>query len=206
MNRRQLNLSLLGGSALHCLAPLARAHELPAPAVGPDAASKTRVKLADVELVDQQRRRGRLARDIVAGRIVVANFVFTTCSSVCPIISGIFAQLQQQLSAPLARDTVLLSITVDPLNDTPERMQAQAQRFGASAGWRWLTGRIDDIETTLKGFGAYSARPDDHLPMAVIGDPGTQSWYRFMGTPSADQLLKVTQQLHQQRTSHRSKS
>ena len=127
MNRRDMILAMLGTGAALCRPLPLRAHENHAPApVG--GLGKTRVKLADVELTDQQRRRGRLPRDFVAGRIVVANFVFTTCGSVCPVISAIFAQLQQQLPADLARETVMLSLSVDPLNDTPDRLDAQAQQ------------------------------------------------------------------------------
>lgn len=205
MNRRDMILAMLGTGAALCRPLPLRAHENHAPApVG--GLGKTRVKLADVELTDQQRRRGRLPRDFVAGRIVVANFVFTTCSSVCPVISAIFAQLQQQLPADLARDTVMLSLSVDPLNDTPDRLDAQAKQYGSAANWRWLTGRVEDMEAALKGFGAYVSRPDDHLPMAVVGDPVSDTWYRFTGTPGVQQLLRTVQQLQQQRHATRKKS
>ena len=205
MNRRDMILTMLGSGAALCRPWPLRAHEnhVPAPVGG---IGKTRIKLADVELTDHQRRRGRLARDFIAGRIVVANFVFTTCGSVCPVISAIFAQLQQQLTADLARDTVLLSLSVDPLNDTPDRLEAQAKQYGSGAHWRWLTGRIEDVEAALKGFGAYSARPDDHLPMAVVGDPLSDTWYRFSGTPGVQQLLRTVQQLQQQRNVTRKKA
>lgn len=205
MNRRDMILAMLGTGAALCRPFPLRAHENHAPApVG--GLGKTRVKLADVELTDQQRRRGRLPRDFVAGRIVVANFVFTTCSSVCPVISAIFAQLQQQLPADLARDTVMLSLSVDPLNDTPDRLDAQAKQYGSGANWRWLTGRVEDMEAALKGFGAYASRPDDHLPMAIVGDPVSDTWYRFTGTPGVQQLLRTVQQLQQQRHVTRKKS
>lgn len=177
----------------------ASAHDGHRPAASGGAASKTRVRLVDVELTDQSRKRALLARDIVGGRIVIANFVFTTCSSVCPVISGVFNQVQQQLPAGVARDTIMLSISVDPLNDTPDRLRAAAQNYGSGEGWRWLTGRVDDVEAALKGFGAYAARPDDHLPMAIVGDPVTNTWYRFTGTPGAAQLVQLAQQLQQQR-------
>lgn len=166
---------------------------------GDSAPAPARVKLVDVELVDQQRRRGRLARDIVGGRVVMANFVFTTCSSVCPVISAVFAQAQRQLPASLRADTRLLSLTVDPMGDTPERMAAMAARYGSEDIWRWVTGRVDNVEAALKGFGAYSARPDDHIPMAVVGDPARDVWYRFMGTPEPGQLARTVQSLHAQR-------
>jgi protein SCO1/2 len=205
MNRRDMILAMLGTGAALCWPLPLRAHENHAPApVG--GLGKTRVKQADVELTDQQRRRGRLPRDFVAGRIVVANFVFTTCGSVCPVISAIFAQLQQQLPADLARDTVMLSLSVDPLNDTPDRLDAQAKQYGSGANWRWLTGRVEDMEAALKGFGAYTSRPDDHLPMAVVGDPASDTWYRFTGTPGVQQLLRTVQQLQQQRHATRKKS
>jgi protein SCO1/2 len=185
-------------------APAHEGHRAAAVASDTNAASKTRVRLADVELTDQSRRRGLLARDIVGGRIVIANFVYTTCSSVCPLISVVFNQVQQQLPAELARDTVLLSISVDPLNDTPEQLQAAAQQYGSGDGWRWLTGRVNDIESVLKGFGAYSVRAQDHLPMVVIGDPSTNTWYRFTDMPASRSLVDLARQLRQQRQQKKS--
>ena len=62
------------------------------------------------------------------------------------------------------------------------------------------------MEAALKGFGAYVSRPDDHLPMAVVGDPSSDTWYRFTGTPGVQQLLHTVQQLQQQRHATRKKS
>jgi len=200
--RRRLSAVLLAGAASTAMGR-ASAHEGHGKAKEGEAPGRTRVRLAEVELVDHQGRRGLLNRDIIGGRIVVADFVFTTCSSICPVISAVFAQLQQQLPANLRSDVRMLSITVDPLNDTPDRLQAQAQRYGSEPLWRWLTGRVEHVENALKGFGAYVARPDDHLPMAVVGDPAADAWYRFMGMPNPAQLLRTVQQLHAQRGTRR---
>lgn len=152
--------------------------------------SGARVRIADVTLVDHNGRRLHLRRDAIGDRVVVASFVFTSCSSVCPLISGVFSQLQGMLEQRLPREVVLLSLTVDPLTDSPDRLKPLAQRHSSGPGWLWLTGRVNDVEAALKGFGAYASRPDEHIPMAVVGDPRTQQWERFMGMPSAKDLWR----------------
>lgn len=163
---------------------------LPLGAWARETPGAARVRLADVTLLDQNGRRLHLRRDVAGDRIVVASFVFTSCSSVCPAISGVFSQLQDMLEPRLPREVVLLSLTVDPLTDTPDRLRPLAQRHASGPGWLWLTGRVNDVEAALKGFGAYATRPDEHIPMAVVGDPRTQQWERFMGMPSARDLSR----------------
>ena len=162
-------------------------------------ATVTRVRLADATLIDQDRRTGQLAKDFIGDRLVVATFVFAECGSYCPIISAVFAQFQKQMPADLARETVMISLSLDPRNDTPDVLKKQARQFGSRDGWRWLTGATRDVEAALKGFGAYSARPVDHQPNIVIGDPVAGTWYRYLTTPTVAQMLATTQMLQARR-------
>ena len=154
------------------------------------APSTTKVVLRDVPLVDATGKRLRLAQDVIGERIAVVNFIYTSCTTVCPVSSATFQQLQQRLAASsLGKEVVLVSITVDPLRDTPQRLREYAGRYEAREGWVWLTGTKPDVDSVLKGFGAYSPRFEDHPLMVLIGDARGGPWTRFFGFPSVDELL-----------------
>jgi protein SCO1/2 len=162
------------------------AHHHPPEAVAPASA---KVALSEAPLLDQGGRRVRLAQDVIGERIAVVNFIYTSCTTVCPVSSATFQQLQQKLGARLGKDVVLVSITVDPLRDTPQRLREYAARYEAREGWVWLTGAKPDVDGVLKGLGAYSSRFEDHPSMVLVGDARGGPWTRFFGFPSVDELL-----------------
>lgn len=102
-------------------------------------------------LTDQTGR--PFASSELAGKVVVANFVFTTCTDICPLLSGTMARVRDELrSARLLGDKALLvSFSVDPEHDTPAALAEYGARFGADpAEWKFLTGdrrQIDDLLT-----------------------------------------------------------
>jgi len=154
------------------------------------------VKLTDAALVDQSGRSRKLKSDVLADRVTVVNFVYTTCTTICPVSSALFAELQERLGAQLGKEVQLLSISVDPQRDTPSQLRAYASKVGARAGWTWLTGRKDAVDGVLKSFGAYNTRPEDHPPMLMIGDAHSGKWTRLYGFPSvSDVLAEVNQRV-----------
>jgi len=157
------------------------------------APSAAKVVLRGDPLLDQTGKRVRLADDVIADRIAIVNFIYTTCTTVCPVASATFQQLQGKLGTALGKEVVLVSISVDPLRDTPERMHEYAARYQARAGWTWLTGAKPDVDAVLRGFGAYTPNYEDHPAMVLVGDAG--GWTRFLGFPSVDQLLGRVQAL-----------
>lgn len=160
------------------------------------APGAAKVVLHDAPLVDAAGRRVRLAQDVIGNRIAVVNFVYTTCTTVCPVASATFQQLQEKLAGALRKDVVLVSISVDPLRDTPRRLREYAGRYGAGEGWVWLTGAKPDVDNVLKGFGAYAARFEDHPAMVLVGDARGGPWTRFFGFPSVDELLARIDTMH----------
>lgn len=181
-----LALSLLLVIAAGAVAFAGDAHRHREPAA--QAPASARVVLSNHPLVDERGRRVALAKDLIAERIAVVNFVYTTCTTVCPVSSAMFAQLQERLGAALGKDVVLVSITVDPVRDTPERLRKYAAQYGAREGWTWLTGAKRDVDAVLKGFGAYTPNFEDHPPIVLVGD-AAGGWTRFFGFPSPEQLL-----------------
>jgi protein SCO1/2 len=167
-------------------------HHQPAAA----APASAKVLLSEAPLLDQDGRRVRLAKDVIGARIAVVNFIYTSCTTVCPVSSATFQQLQKRLAGASGKEVVLVSITVDPLRDTPQRLREYAARYEAREGWVWLTGAKPDVDSVLKGFGAYSARFEDHPSMVLVGDARGGSWTRFFGFPSVDELMARIDTMH----------
>lgn len=155
--------------------------------------------IPDAVLVTQFGQEVRLASDIVADHIVVMDFVYTTCTTVCPVLSAIFSQVRAQLSETLGGEVMLVSVTVDPLRDTPEQLRAYSEKFGASSGWVWLTGTKPTMDSVLKNLGAYTPNFEDHPSIVLVGDGGTGEWSRFVGFPSAQQIVDKVNALRSMR-------
>jgi protein SCO1/2 len=106
----------------------------------------------DFSLTDQTGRPFTSAH--LAGKVVVADFVYTTCTDICPLLSGTMAQVRDQLKQArlLGDKAVIVSFTVDPENDTPEALAAYGEKFGATpVEWRFLTGDRQSIDEILIG-------------------------------------------------------
>lgn len=161
----------------------------------PVAPQNARVKLADTALLDQNGRNVRLKSDVIGERIVIVGFIYTSCTTVCPVISAVMAQAQGKLAARLGRDVALLTVTVDPVRDTPARLKEYGSRFGAGPDWTWLGGRKPQVDEVLRTFGAYTPNFADHPPLVLVGDAKTGQWLRFYGFPSPDQLVSAVDEL-----------
>jgi protein SCO1/2 len=122
------------------------------------------------------------------GRPVVMNFIFTTCTSICPLLSQTLAQLQDKLGAD--RDRVhIVSITIDPEEDTPARLTEYAQRYHAGPEWQHYTGSVQAIETTARAFNAYRGDKMSHTPLTLLRVAPGKPWVRFDGFATAEDLL-----------------
>ncbi len=166
--------------------------EAAAKPVTPQAA---RVTLTDTPLLDQEGRTLRLKTDAIGDRIVVVDFIYTTCTTVCPVVSAVMAQVQGKLGARAGRDVGLLTVTVDPVRDTPARLKEYGGRHGSGPGWTWLTGPKPQVDEVLKVFGAYTPNFVDHPPLVLVGDAKSGKWMRFFGFPSPDQVVSAVAEL-----------
>ena len=155
-----------------------------------EPATNTEVDLLDLTLIDQYGTEMKFVSDVIGDRIVVMDFVYTTCTTVCPVISAVFGQMQKKLGDQLGDEVVLLSVSVDPVRDTPKRLKAYAASHNAKPGWIWLTGHKRTMDKVLDGLGAYSPNFADHPAMVLVGDGRTGEWSRFFGFPNPDRLMK----------------
>ena len=147
------------------------------------------VTLVDASLLDQDGRAIHFPADVVGDRVVVMDFVFTTCTTICPVLSVKLARLQERLGERAGRDVRLISVSIDPARDTPARLKAFAARYKAGPAWIWLTGGVEEVERVLRGLGAYTPRIGDHAPMMLVGDGRTGRFQRLNGLPEVDRLL-----------------
>jgi protein SCO1 len=144
--------------------------------------------LPDVTVTDQDGVSHRFYSDLVKGKTVAINFVFTSCKTSCPTASALFGAVQHRLQQTAGREVTLLSISVDPTVDRPQQLQAYAAKFGAGSGWKFLTGVPYEIKRLLKGLGADVADKADHSPMILIGNDATGEWTRLYGLASVPQV------------------
>ncbi len=154
-----------------------------------EPAKSTEVELLDRVLVDQNGDEIKFVSDVIGDRIVVMDFVYTSCTTVCPVISAVFGQVQDKLGEQLGDEVVLVSVSVDPVRDTPQRLKAYAATHNAKPGWIWLTGGKRTMDEVLDGLGAYSPNFEDHPSMVLVGDGRSGEWSRFFGFPSPDRLV-----------------
>jgi protein SCO1/2 len=173
-----------------------------APAANPGSEpTAADVTLYDESLLDQDGRRVRLVSDVIADRIVVMDFIYTTCPTVCPVLSAIFQKVQADLGDRLGRDVVMISMSVDPGTDTPERLKAYARKYKARPGWIFLTGGEHVMDKVLEGLGAYSQDFTAHPNMTLVGDGRSGQWMRSYGFANPKHIVAQVEQLMATRNS-----
>lgn len=174
-----------------CKAAAAKATaEAAKPASAQAAPSAATVTLEDLPVVDQDGKSRRFRSEVIGDRIVVMDFIFTTCTTICPVLSSKMARLQERLGDRLGREVFLVSVSVDPTRDGPAQLLAYSKKWKARAGWSFLGGKPADVNEVLKGVGAYTANFANHPPMFLVGDGKSGSWVRLNGFPEVDQLMK----------------
>jgi protein SCO1/2 len=145
-----------------------------------------------IKLVRDDGKSVSLADELNDGRPVVLNFIYTTCSGICPLASHIFSQLQHKLGAD--RDGVhLVSISIDPEEDTPARLRDYASRYLAGPSWQHYTGTMAASIAAQRVFEVYRGDKMGHTPVTLIRVAPGAPWVRFDGFATADMLL---QELH----------
>jgi len=146
--------------------------------------------LPDVPVVDQDGRAMRFRSELLKDRTVAVNFVFTTCTTVCPALTTTMRAIQRELGERVGQDVWLISVSVDPTVDRPERLRAFANGFGAGPGWTFLTGEPADIDRLLKAFGS-AGGISAHATTMLIGNAHSGRWVRTSGLASASTNVKL---------------
>jgi protein SCO1 len=118
--------------------------------------------------------------DLIKGKIVAIELIYTSCQYSCPLETARLAQVQRLLGDRMGRDVFFYSISIDPAHDTPAVLKAYAEHYGAGPNWLFLTGKAKDIELLSKKLGLYSEpnpeNKDGHTPTLLIGNEATGQW------------------------------
>ncbi|PWB33919.1 SCO family protein [Pseudomonas sp. SDI] len=165
----------------------------------PAHAEKTQVRFADVSLLDQHGMPVRLEQDLVGDKLVVMGFIYTRCTTVCPVVSSIMGKVQQQLGGRVGSEVQLVSLSVDPQRDDPQRLLGYSRTFQQGPGWSWLTGSPYAVSETLKGLGSWSPDLNNHPPLILVGDGHSGHWTRFYGFTDPNVLVAEINRLSARR-------
>jgi protein SCO1/2 len=147
----------------------------------------------DIELIDQNGHTVRLSSDLLKDRVVVINVFFTECTGACPLMARTFAAIQEEVGDRLGKDVLLISLSVDPKNDTPEKLAAYALRFKARPGWVLLTGSPENVALALKKLGQTVEDRNDHTNLFFIGNLRTGLWKKVFGLAPPQEVVKAVQ-------------
>ena len=135
----------------------------------------------NIELTNQHGQKVRFYDDLIKGKVVAINFIFTSCQAVCPAETARLRQVQQALGDRVGRDVFFYSISIDPDRDTPEVLKAYAAKFGVGPGWQFLTGSEEEVIMLQKKLGlwvpdAQEVDPKDHSINLIVGNETTGRW------------------------------
>ena len=150
--------------------------------------------IPQLKLVDMDNNKVSLNEVLATDEPVLLNFIFTTCTTICPVLSATFTQVQQELGDE-AKQVRMISITIDPEYDTPKRLRDYAERFKAGPQWQFYTGTNDDIIAVQKVFDAYRGSKANHEPLTFLRTPDDPQWVRVNGLASAADVVKEYRQL-----------
>lgn len=145
-------------------------------------------KLPRIQLVREDGKSVSFVEEMNDGRPVVLNFIYTTCTTICPVTSHTFAELQNKLGG--GRERVhMVSISIDPEQDTPEVLAKYAKRFEAGGQWQFYTGTMDASIAAQRAFDVYRGDKMNHNPVTFIRNAPDKLWLRIDGFAKSDELI-----------------
>jgi protein SCO1 len=151
----------------------------------------------NLPVIDQNGRTLNFYDDVIKGKIVVVSFIYTSCQDLCPLTTAKMAQLEDKLEGAVGRDLFFVSMSVDPENDTPERMKTFADAFDAGPGWLFLTGKLEDIRAINYKLGDRSERGlSEHRNEIVLGNDAIGDWQRASVFGDLDSLVISIRQMN----------
>jgi protein SCO1/2 len=152
------------------------------------------VAVPDVTLRGMDGRPVPLRALLDGGRPLMLQFVFTTCPTICPLLTGIAARVREDLGKDKAK-ILAISITIDPEHDTPSVLREYAANFDADPDWLFLTGRLEDVIAVQRAFGSYLGNKMNHPPYTFLRRSPRDPWVRIDGIVHADVLEVETRKM-----------
>jgi protein SCO1/2 len=156
-----------------------------------------KVKIPDLVLRDQHGKQVRFYSDLIKDKVVVLSFFYTSCTYICTMQGKVFSELQSLLGERLGKSVFLISITIDPAKDNPQRLKAWAERYKVKPGWTLVTGEEAEMNKLLVQFIGNKAGSEMHLPSTFIANDSKGLWTSAVGVFTPEHLLKVVNSLSQ---------
>ena len=138
--------------------------------------------LPNVPLVTHEGQAVTFYDDLIRGKVVAINMMYTACEGICPLATNNLVRVQELLGTRVGRALFMYSLTLQPERDTPPRLKEYAALHGVKAGWWFLTGTRDDIEQLRYRLGFFDLKPvvdgdtATHTGMIRIGSDGYDRW------------------------------
>jgi len=156
--------------------------------------SEHRYNVPPVSLTDTRGEAVKLPEVLASEKPVILNFIYSTCSTICPVMSATFAEVQKRLGAE-AKNVRMISITIDPEHDTPNRLAEYADKLDAGPGWRFFTGDYNDVVSVQKAFDIYRGSKTNHIPATFLRSAPDNPWARLEGLPTAGEVVSEYRRL-----------
>lgn len=183
---KAVGLALVAVLALLGSAP-ALAADAPAAAAPPS--ERARGYFGDHVLTDQDGKPHRFYSDLLQGRVVLINVIFTNCPSACPMMTERLKLVRKRLGPQFGEDIHFLSLSVDPARDTPEAMKRFAQRHGVDEpGWRFLVADAKAMQALLSRLGQWTDSPEDHTTLLIAGNAAKAHWAKLRPDASPEHI------------------
>ncbi len=143
--------------------------------------AKARSYFTDLSVVDQDGQERRFYSDVLKDRVVLINFIFTSCEHACPLITQHLASVKDQLGLDLSRKIHFISISVDPERDTPEALRVfmQKQEIEMQPSWEFITGDKTNLDTIIRKLGQYTDSIDGHSTLLLAGNVNNSHWMKI---------------------------
>lgn len=153
------------------------------------------ITLPSATLTRSDGARLTLSSAVDDGRPVLLNFIFTTCTAICPVTSQVFAEFRGLLAQGERDGINMISISIDPEQDSPRRLTAYAKRFGNNGTWAHFTGSARDSEIIQRAFEAWRGDKMNHVPQTYLRAAPGKSWIRLDGFISPEELMSEYRKL-----------
>jgi len=158
----------------------------------------------DVVLLNQNGEKMRFYSDLLQGKVVIINSFFGTCQGSCLPMNRNLEKVQQALGDHVGKDVHIISISVDPIVDTPTSLKEYAKKLHARPGWYFLTGDKQNVDFALNKLGQFVSDKQDHLNIVIIGNERTGLWKKAFGLAQSEELVKIVESvLNDQPTSEK---
>src|SRR5262252_6553412 len=151
--------------------------------------------IPNLPVLTQDGKMLRFYDDLIKGKLVIISFIYTSCTDICPLTTARLAQVEEKLGDLAGRDIFMISMSVDPERDTPQRLKEYSDAFQTGPGWTFVTGKLEDIRAINFKFGERSQILSEHRNEIVLGNDATSQWQRDSAFADLTRLIMTIKAL-----------